>query len=113
MSLPDPTPPRKLSRLGLYLPFGLLLVLVLGWSAAWVWARGEAARRIDLGAAALRDAGYEIGWNVGCDASSQPRALSARIWFSAAVYVDMPIGDFGPSCVDGSTGSLFMRADEP
>lgn len=57
--------------------------------------------------------GYEIGWNVGCDASSPPRALSARIWFSAAVYVDMPIGDFGPSCVDGSTGSLFMRADEP
>jgi hypothetical protein len=62
MSLPDPTPTRKLSRLGLYLPFGLLLVLVAVWSAAWFWARGEAERRMDLGVSALRNAGYEVSW---------------------------------------------------
>jgi hypothetical protein len=62
MSVPDPTPPRKLSKLGLYIPFGLLLVLIVGWSAVWVWARGEAVSRIDAGAGALRKAGYELSW---------------------------------------------------
>ena len=62
MSLPDPTPPRKLSRWPLYLGFGLLLVFMLVWSAGWVWARGEAVKRIDAGAEALRKAGYELSW---------------------------------------------------
>ena len=62
MSLPDPTPPRKLSRLPLYVGFGLLLVLMVGWSAVWFWARGEAVRRIDAGALGLREAGYELSW---------------------------------------------------
>jgi hypothetical protein len=55
--------------------------------------------------------GYEIGWNIGCGMSTPPYPLSARVWLSASVSVDMPIGDFGPSCVDGSTGALFMEAD--
>jgi hypothetical protein len=62
MSLPDPDPPRKLSRLGLYLPFVLLLVLAAAWSAAWVWARGQVESRMDAAASALRAAGYELAW---------------------------------------------------
>jgi hypothetical protein len=56
---------------------------------------------------------YSIGWNIGCDSPVPTGRLSARIWLSATVAVDMPIGAFGPSCVDGSTGALFMRADAP
>ena len=62
MSLPDPAPPRKLSRLGLYIPFGLLLVFIVAISVAWILARGEAVKRIDAGAEILRRAGYEVVW---------------------------------------------------
>ncbi len=62
-SVPDPIAPRKLSRLGLYVPFALLGVFILAWSAGWVWARGQVVTRMDAGAAALRKAGYELGWN--------------------------------------------------
>ena len=62
MSLPDPTPPRKLSRLGLYVPFVLLLVLIAAWTGAWIWARGEARTRMDAGVEGLRAAGYEVTW---------------------------------------------------
>ena len=62
MSLPDPTPPRKLSRWPLYGPFALLFIFMIGWSAVWIWARGEAVRRIDAGAQGLRKAGYELSW---------------------------------------------------
>lgn len=60
--MPDPSAPRKLSRLRLYIVFGLAFALVLAWSAAWIWARREAAVRIDAGAEALRAAGYEVAW---------------------------------------------------
>ncbi len=62
MSVPDPTPPRKLTRLGLYIPFGLLAVVIVAWSVAWVMARGEAVRRFDAGVVALKTAGYEVAW---------------------------------------------------
>lgn len=62
MSVPDPTAPRKLSPLRLYIAFGLAFILVAAWSAAWIWARGEAEARIDAGAEALRNAGYEVAW---------------------------------------------------
>ena len=62
MSLPDPAPPRKLSRLGLYIPFGLLLVFIVAISVAWILARGEAVKRMDAGAEILRRAGYEVVW---------------------------------------------------
>lgn len=62
MSVPDPTPPRKPSRLLLYVPFVLLLVLAAVWSAAWIWARGEAKTRMDAAVEALRTAGYEVSW---------------------------------------------------
>jgi hypothetical protein len=62
MSVPDPSAPRKLSRLRLYIAFGLALALVIAWSAAWIWARGEVKTRMDAGADALRNAGYEVAW---------------------------------------------------
>lgn len=62
MSVPDPSAPRKPSRIRLYVALGLFLVAVLGWSAGWLWARGEARERMDVAVAALRKAGYEVGW---------------------------------------------------
>ena len=62
MSVPDPSAPRKPSRLRLYIAFGIALVFVVGWSAAWIWARGEARDRMDAGVAMLRQAGYEVAW---------------------------------------------------
>jgi hypothetical protein len=62
MSVPDPSAPRKPSRLRLYIAFGLFLVFVVGWSAAWIWVRGEARDRMDAAVAALRQAGYEVAW---------------------------------------------------
>lgn len=62
MSLHDLPAPRKPRRLGLYLPFLLLLVGVIAWTAAWIWARGEARARMDAAVAALKAAGYEVSW---------------------------------------------------
>jgi hypothetical protein len=62
MSLPDPDAPRKYRRLGLILPFAALGLLIVGWSAAWVWARGETERRMDSAVAAWKQAGYPIAW---------------------------------------------------
>ncbi|HEX2817247.1 MAG TPA: hypothetical protein VHN39_12675, partial [Phenylobacterium sp.] len=62
MSLPDTTPPRKLRRLGLWLPFVALGLLIVAWSVAWVWARGQTAQRMDAAVQALGKAGYQITW---------------------------------------------------
>jgi hypothetical protein len=62
MSVPDPSAPRKPSRLRLYVAFGLFAIFVLAWSAGWFWARSEAQARMDAGVAALRQAGYEVAW---------------------------------------------------
>jgi len=62
MSVPDPTAPRKLSRLRLYITFGIALAAIIAWTAAWVWARSEVKARLDAGAEALRSAGYEVAW---------------------------------------------------
>jgi hypothetical protein len=53
---------RKPRRLGLYAPFVLAILLLAGWSGFWLYARSEAARRIDQGAEGLRARGYEIAW---------------------------------------------------
>jgi hypothetical protein len=62
MSLPDTTAPRKPRRLGLWLPFVGLALLIAAWSAVWVWARGETARRMDAAVEALGKAGYPLTW---------------------------------------------------
>jgi hypothetical protein len=62
MSLHDLPPPRKPRRLGLYLPFALALLVIIAWSAVWLWARGEARARMDAAVADLKQAGYAISW---------------------------------------------------
>jgi hypothetical protein len=62
MSLHDPHPGGKPWRLGLYLPFALLLVAVIAWTGFWLWARTEAQARIDAAVADLGRAGYQISW---------------------------------------------------
>ncbi len=60
--MPDPDTTRKSSRLGLYIPFGLLGLAIIAWTAAWFWARGQVESRLDSAQAALRKAGYELSW---------------------------------------------------
>lgn len=62
MSVPDPAPPRKPRRLGLYLPFIIALVVGVAWSGYWFWLRMETGRQVDLMAEQLRKAGYEVSW---------------------------------------------------
>ncbi|HMO28401.1 DUF2125 domain-containing protein [Enterovirga sp.] len=47
MSADASPPPRRASRLGLYLPVGLLALLVIGWSGAWFVIRGRVASGLD------------------------------------------------------------------
>lgn len=58
----DPPAGRKPRRLGLYLPWGFAVVLVVGWSLAWVWMIGETGRRLDAAVAGLRAAGWQVSW---------------------------------------------------
>src|SRR4051794_27828385 len=62
MSLHDSAPARKHRRLGLYLPFILVLLAAAAWTVFWVWARGEAQTRMDATVADLSQAGYQISW---------------------------------------------------
>ncbi|MDB5448705.1 MAG: hypothetical protein JWQ97_4022, partial [Phenylobacterium sp.] len=62
MSLHDPGSARKFRRLGLYLPFVLLLAAAIAWTGFWLWARGEARARMDGAVADLARAGYQISW---------------------------------------------------
>jgi hypothetical protein len=55
---------------------------------------------------------FHIGWNVPCGPPI-PKPTLARIALYGAEVITIPIGDFGPSCVDGSTGRLFMDVDAP
>ena len=63
MSLHDPTSARKPRRLGLYIPFALLLLAAVGWSAFWLWARGQVQTRMDATVAELSRAGYQVDWS--------------------------------------------------
>lgn len=58
----DPAPPRKPRRLGLYLPFVVLILLAGAWSGAWLWARGQAQSRMDAAVEALGRAGWQVTW---------------------------------------------------
>lgn len=55
--------------------------------------------------------GYSLGWNAPCGQVPSGSHV-AHVEFSATLVVDMPIGAFGPSCVDGSRGTLSMIADD-
>jgi hypothetical protein len=54
---------RKPRRLGLYLPWGALVIFAAGWSLAWLWMMGQTQSRLDAGAAALRKAGWTVAWD--------------------------------------------------
>jgi len=60
--MPDPIPARK-SRLGLYLPFILLLVGIVAWTCVWFWMRIQVQDRLAAAQAGLRAAGYDIDWD--------------------------------------------------
>ncbi len=62
MTLPDSPPARKSRRLGLFLPWTLALLLVVGWSVAWLTLRSQAVARMDAAAAQLRAQGYPVAW---------------------------------------------------
>lgn len=62
MSVHDQSPAGKHSRLGLYIPLGLLLAAIAAWSGYWVWAKGAATARMDEAVARLGEAGYRIAW---------------------------------------------------
>jgi hypothetical protein len=63
MSVHDPNAARKPRRLGLYLPFVLLLVAAAAWSVFWVWARGQTQARMDAAVGDLSRAGFQISWS--------------------------------------------------
>ncbi len=62
MSVPDTKPARKPRRLGLVLPFALLILAIVVWSGFWFWTRIQTGDRMDQAAEALRSAGYEVSW---------------------------------------------------
>lgn len=53
---------RQPSRKALYFPIILLLVLIVGWTFAWFYLRGETRARMDAGVADLRSRGYAVSW---------------------------------------------------
>ncbi|HKR89969.1 MAG TPA: DUF2125 domain-containing protein [Phenylobacterium sp.] len=62
MSVHDPLAARKPRRLGLYLPFVLLLLAALAWTFFWFWMRGEVQKRMDASVADLGRGGYQVSW---------------------------------------------------
>ncbi|HEY3800712.1 MAG TPA: DUF2125 domain-containing protein [Caulobacteraceae bacterium] len=49
-------------RLGLIIPWGIAVLLVIVWSGAWLAVSQGAAERIDAGVAALRQQGWQVSW---------------------------------------------------
>lgn len=65
MTLPERERTRKspkVRRRGLFLPWLLMILLVIGWSIGWFWLKGEALGRMDSGVDQLRRQGYEVAW---------------------------------------------------
>lgn len=62
MTAPNPSR-RSRSRIGLYAPVVLLLLLALGWSGFWFYARGRTMEAIDV--AIAREAERGRNWSCG------------------------------------------------
>lgn len=60
--VPDPAHHRKPRRWGLIIPFVIAILVVVGWTGLWIYARAEAGRQIDSNVERLRSAGYDITW---------------------------------------------------
>lgn len=54
--------PRKAKRRGLFLPWFLALLVVVGWSVGWFWLKGKAIQEMDAAVADLNRQGYEVVW---------------------------------------------------
>jgi hypothetical protein len=52
--------PRRRSRIGLYAPFILVLVVLAAWSVWWFYLAGQVRARLDAQAQQLRNAGWTI-----------------------------------------------------
>jgi hypothetical protein len=79
MTLPDADPPRKPHRRRwLFAPYILLLIVIIGWSAGWVFLRMSAAREMDQTAERLRAAGYQVSW-ASRDVGGYPFRLNTRL----------------------------------
>jgi hypothetical protein len=63
MSLPQWASPRKPRRLGLWAPFVLVLVGVIGFGAAWFWMRAEVERGLET----IRTSATASGWTMDWD----------------------------------------------
>ncbi len=62
MTLPHAERARKPRRGGLFLPWLLALLLVVGWSGGWFWLKGQVIARMDAGVERMRAQGYDIAW---------------------------------------------------
>lgn len=62
MTLPERERSRKPRRRGLFLPWFLALLLVVGWSGGWFWLKDQAIARMDSSVEQLRAQGYDIAW---------------------------------------------------
>jgi hypothetical protein len=120
MSLPDPAPPRKFRRLGLWLPFAALGLIIVGWSAAWIWARGQVESRMDAAVQALGQAGYQLSWKdrtVGgypfrMDVTlTEPRVREPSGWALEAPRIEgeAPMHALGDWLVAAPEGITFVR----
>ncbi len=120
MSLPDPDPGRKPRRLGLYIPFGLALILIVGWSAAWLWIRGETGRQIEASVETLRRAGYEVSWRQMAIGGypfrlnvtlTEPRIREPSGWALAAPRLEAqaPVYSLGDWIAAAPDGLTFVR----
>lgn len=63
MTLSRAAPSGKPRRLGLYLPYGVVGLLVAIWSFGWLWLRHETEGRLEEAAAALRAHGWRASWS--------------------------------------------------
>ena len=49
-------------RLGLYVPFVVLLAFALAWSVGWLWLRAEVLRGMDAARQSMAGSGRELDW---------------------------------------------------
>ncbi|MFM1959817.1 MAG: hypothetical protein RL588_1334 [Pseudomonadota bacterium] len=61
--MPQPPGPRKPLRLGLWGPFFIAGIVVIGWSLAWGLAAREVDRRLDASVKALAAQGVAVEWS--------------------------------------------------
>jgi hypothetical protein len=61
--MPQPPGPRKPLRLGLWGPFVIAGIAVIGWSLAWGLAAREVDRRLEAGVQSLAAQGVSVEWS--------------------------------------------------